>query len=303
VNPGSLDVLCVGYSCLDVLLPFQGLPRYDRKHEVPELLVEGGGPAATAAVALLRLGCGVGLISTLGDDSWGRFALERLRDEGISTQAVAVQPGARTPLSVILADPDGGARTIFWNRGTLQPLSPGQVRRQWRQSRAVLVDEAYPEAATEAMDLAHRAGAVVVFDAGSTGSGLDRLVKEADFLVCSEEFLQDHTGNPDLWGALRGLQHLNGRPVIATVGAKGCWLDDGVRLQNFPAIPVVAIDSTGAGDAFHAAFVFAVCQGWAIERACRFSNFCASRACRQLGGRASLAGRSDVEAWTQGEEA
>jgi sulfofructose kinase len=296
-----LDVLCVGFSCVDLLFPFVGLPRYDRKNEFAELVQEGGGPAATAAVALRRLGCSVGLISLVGDDSWGLFVARRLADEGIPTDLLLVQPGARTPLSIILADPDGGARTILWNRGTLSPISAPQVRDRWRTARIVLVDEIYPEASTEALRLAHHSQVPVVFDAGTARSGLDTLVQHADFLVTSEHFPQRFSGIPVAEDALRALQLLNGRPVISTRGAKGCWLDDGQRLQVFPPVQVTARDSTGAGDAFHAAFAFAALQKWDVRRACSFANYYASQSCLQLGGRAGLLRADQIGPWLREE--
>lgn len=292
-----LDVLCVGFACLDLAMPFSGLPRYDRKHEVQGMLVDGGGPASTASVALHRLGLRVGLISIVGDDSWGQFARRRLLAEGVGETSLFECAGGQTPLSVILADPSGGARTILWNRGTLRPLEPAQVRAAWRPTRLVLVDEIYPEAATEALSIAHQRGVPVLFDAGTAGRGLDELVRRVDFLVTSEHFPSRHTGIDDPVEALRAIQKENGRPVIATRGAKGCWLDDGKTLREFAAPPVEAVDSTGAGDAFHAGLAFGILQGWALERSCRFANYYASQKCRKLGGRAGLLTYKEVQPW------
>src|SRR5688500_13266343 len=100
-----LDVLCVGYACLDVAFPFDGLPRRDRKHEVRDLLLDGGGPASTACVALRRLGLRAALISAVGTDLWGPFVLQRLEAEGIPSGLVVRPDGSTTSLSIILADP------------------------------------------------------------------------------------------------------------------------------------------------------------------------------------------------------
>lgn len=296
-----LDVLCVGYSCFDLAFPFPGLPDLDQKHEVDRLVLDGGGPAATAAVALRRLGCRVGLISTLGDDWWGRFALRRLKQEGLAQNDVLVESGSTSPLSVILVDPPSGARTILWNRGTLRPLSAARVRERWRPARVVFVDEAYPEAAEDAMCLAHSQGAPVVFDAGSVQDGLRGLVRGADFLVTSEQFPTGYTGLADPERALVSLHRENGRPVIATRGAKGCWLFDGDRLTAFPAEPILAKDTTGAGDAFHAALAFGVLHGWRLETACRFAVYYSSQNCLHFGGRAGLLNLGQIKGWLEAE--
>jgi sulfofructose kinase len=303
VSPAAplLDVLCVGFACVDLTIPFSGLPRYDRKTECPELLLEGGGPASTAAVALGRLGLRVGLLSTLGDDGWGRFARERLRAEGVPDEGVLEAEGCRTPLSVILADPAGGARTILWNGGTLPPLDEAQVRRAWRPARLVLVDEQYPEAASAALELARRDGAVVLFDAGTARGGLDALVEGADCLVGAQHFASGLTGVEDEREALAALQRRNGRPVVATRGAEGCWLHDGRGIREFPGVCVPALDSTAAGDAFHAAVAFGLLQGWPLERCLPFANHYAAHNCVALGGRAGLLGLDEVKEWQQPE--
>ncbi len=293
----KFDVLCVGFSCTDLVIPYSGLPVYDRKRQVHGLRFHGGGPAATAAIALRRLGLKTALVTALGDDEWGRVSKSSLERERVELFGPVSQKGVRSPLSVILADPDGGARTILWNRGTLAPPSPKDVRRCFDGVKLVLIDELYPKAALEAVLVAEALGIPVVFDAGTAAPELEELVKRVTVLAASQHFPQGMTGISQPRQALEALFRMNGRPVISTRGKDGCWLLDERGLRTFPAPVVAAVDTTGAGDAFHAALAFAFYMAWPLEKCLEFANFYGAQNCCALGARGRLLGLEEVEEW------
>ena len=120
-----MRVACVGLATRDTILAVPGLPPRDGRVVADDLVVAGGGPAATAAVALARLGVEVGFFGVVGDDDAGAFVRAGLADEGVDVTGLRVESGARTPQSVILVEP-GGTRSIVHRPGDgqLPPVEP-----------------------------------------------------------------------------------------------------------------------------------------------------------------------------------
>jgi ribokinase len=144
------------------------------------------------------------------------------------------------------------------------------------------------DAAITAARWARRAGIPVFFDANRPREGLDVLLPLVDYLVTSATFPQAFTGESDLQRAAQRLLDLGPRAVVVTQGAGGCrWFTrEGAGAE--PGFCVKVVDSTGAGDAYHGAFVYGVLAGWDLPRVARFSNAVAALNCRKLGGRAGL---------------
>ena len=115
-------ILVVGYNAFDVTVAVPALPPADTKLEVPPIRLGGGGPGATAAVALARLGCVVRLLTPLTDDEPGRLQRRELLAAGVDLSACPVRADAASPMAVILVHPPQGQRTILWSRGAVPPL-------------------------------------------------------------------------------------------------------------------------------------------------------------------------------------
>jgi len=285
----DFDLVSIGYTAYDFLTVLPGLPEEDSKYEVDNLTIQGGGPAATAAVTARRLGLRVSFVGKVGDDYFGRMMLEELEREGVDVSCSVVEKGKTSQFAFIMINKSNASRTILWTRGDVSRLeaeevNPGLVA----SSRVLLVDDLEPVAALKAASIARAEGVPVVIDAGSLREGVEELCRRCDYIVASEVFARQISRGGTIEEALEKIKSFGPREVVVTLGKRGCAaLVDG-EVVAFPGFDVDAVDTTGAGDVFHGAFAYGVLAGWDIERVCIFSNAVAALKCTRVGGRAGI---------------
>lgn len=288
--PRALDVLSVGLNSIDLLAEVDGHPAANSKARLHALTERPGGQAATAAVALARLGLKVGYIGRVGDDRYGREGLDSLRAEGVDVDHVVVVPGATSQFAVILVDRTAGTRTVLWHRHDGLSMLPEDVPAGLVASARVLHVDCHEVAAmTAAAEAARAAGTRTVIDVEKVRPGTDRLLRAIDVVIAAEWFPAEYTGVADLGAALAALQADCGAGVVCvTLGEQGSLCRVGGREIRTPAFPVTVVDSTGAGDVFRAGFVAAWLHagaGGTVEEALRWANAVAAMKCRGLGAR------------------
>ncbi len=298
----SFDIVGVGYTALDYLGVVPRLPDENAKLEIRDFTIQGGGPAATAMVAARRLGATAALVAKVGGDEFGRRMLDELRAEGVDCSSVAVEPGASSQFAFIMVNGSTADRTILWTRGTVSRLRPDEVDLDVVGSaRGLLVDDLEPAAALAAAKHARARGIPVLIDAGSLREGVADLLPHCDYIIASERFAARICGSSDPRAALEALDAFGPKACGVTLGERGCVALAGGRVVESPGFAVDAVDTTGAGDVFHAAFLFGVIEGWDIERCCVFANAVAALKCRRLGGRAGIPGLGETIAFLRRE--
>ncbi len=290
------DVISLGYSAVDYIGVVPRLPEIDTKILMEDFTRQGGGPAATAAVTVARLGGKSAFVGVMGDDDFSEFVLRELAKEGVEASHVVRCPGASSQFSFIMVDKSSGKRTIVWTRSQLPPLQPDQLDRDLISSCKVLhLDRHEPQAGIAAAKWVHEAGGIVSMDAGTFVPELVDLLPLVDVLIASRAFAQAATGLAD--PAECAARLLEKRRIAGvTCGDKGSWFatSDGSRF-HVPAFEVEVVDTNGAGDVFHGAFAFCLAQGWEAERCARFASAVAALKCTKLGGRAGIPSREQAE--------
>jgi ribokinase len=284
----KFDVVGVGYTALDYLGIVPHLPEEDHKLEMSGFAVQGGGPTATALVTVRRLGLDSSFLGKVGDDDFGKKMIDELRREGVDLSGVVVEKGGRSQFAFILVDERTAARTILWTRGSLSAFEAEEVDTGIvERARGLLIDSLEPGAALAAARAAKTASIPVVIDAGTLRDGVEELLPLCDYIVASENFSKQISGRGH-FEALDRLLSYGAEAVVITLGESGCLARTREGLIESPGFKVDAVDTTGAGDVFHGAFIFGVLRGWDIEKICVFSNGVAALKCRRLGGRAGI---------------
>ncbi len=289
-------ILVIGYQAFDVIIPVAGAPGPDGKVECEQMRVGGGGPGATAAIALARLGAQVRFVGPLTDDVPGRLQRAELEAAGVDLSLSPVRQDAHSPLAAILVEP-GGERTIYWARGKVPRLTPDEVDVNWLGDvDLVYCDGHEPEALLALAPAIHQRGLPLVMDAGSVRAGSADLVAVCTDVISSARFAPELTGESHPAAALHELARRGPRRVGMTFGDRGCLgLVDG-QIQHVPAFRVTVQDTTGAGDAFHAGYAFARCRGADLLACLEFGAATAACKCRGWGGRQALPTLPEVEA-------
>ncbi|MCX5752129.1 MAG: PfkB family carbohydrate kinase [Candidatus Krumholzibacteria bacterium] len=296
------DVVGIGYTALDYLGIVPHLPVENTKLEVRDFTIQGGGPTATAMVTMRRLGLSAAYAGKVGDDPFGERMLEELRREDVDASAVIVEPGATSQYAFIMVDAATAARTILWTRGSVSPLKAHEVNLDLvRSARGLFIDDLEPEAALVAAKAARKAEIPVLIDAGSLREGVRELLPLCDYIIASELFAEQISGSKNLRAALETLGAFGPKASVVTLGEKGCAYLSGAEVVDVPGFAVKAVDTTGAGDVFHGAYLFAVLEGLDTMRACVFANAVAALKCRRLGGRAGIPSLSEALAFLSRE--
>ena len=281
-------MLGVGLATLDHYVTLDRFPDPDTKAETSLVLEEGGGPVATALVAAARLGAICRIVAVVGDDDDGRTIRGGLADEGLDVAGMVMRPGRRSPFSFIVVEPGAGRRTIFWNRGDLEPQGPSDLAAGLVEGAAALLVDGHQLAAQlAAVHRARSSGVPVVLDAGSVRPATRELLPLADHAVVSERFARDWAGQGGE-GALRALQAAGPCAVVITSGEGGCRGREGSEVVAVPALPVENPDTNGAGDVFHGAYVAALVRGMALGPRLRLATATAGLKCRQPGPRRGI---------------
>jgi len=289
----AIDVLCVGQASYDLVFSVSRHPGPDEKSVASLFTGCGGGPAANAAVTAARLGCRAAFAGYLGDDHYGRLHLEELARERVRTDFV-YRGAAPTPLSVILVKPDG-KRTVVNYKDPAIP-SPGNQAAVPSDCRpkVILFDGHEPHLASAFLEYAGRSGIPTVLDAGSVHAGTRKIAGAVDYLVASEKFSRDFTGEKDTVRAAQKLKN-HAPAVVITRGQAGLVWQTAAGGGQLDAFGVEALDTTGAGDAFHGAFAAGLSQKMDWPELLRYSSAAGALACTRYGARPAIPTADEVD--------
>ena len=296
-----MDVLCVGHATWDISLFLDGYPSENSKCEIHAMLECGGGPAANAAYLLSRWGVSCGLAASIGADQYGARIAEEFVAVGTDIAWLDRNPCGVTPLSVIVVNQRNASRTIINRKAACRdnPLKLATEPLHGNPPRVLLFDGHELQASLQAMELFPNAQTIL--DAGSLREGTRELAKRVDYLVSSERFACQISGVPNLESrenqikAMAALYECNGKPVVITRGERGMLRGGGKTIQHFPAFPVRAMDTTGAGDIFHGAFAYGLLRGLSSEATLRLAASAAALSVTICGGRTSIPALSQVQ--------
>jgi ribokinase len=253
------------------------------------MVIQGGGPVATALVALAKWGVSCTFVGVIGDDRFGKFIKATLEDEKVDTTGLVVRQGSESQFAFILAEAGVGRRTIFWRRPTGSPPSPDELEYSTiRKAEVFHTDGLFTEASLAGAKAAREAGVQVVVDGGSFRDGMLDLARESDYFLASETFANGLVGEGKPLDACHKLAELGPAVVGVTLGPRGYVALVEGRIITRPAYVVEAVDTTGCGDVFHGGFTYGLLRGWEVERCLDFGAWAAAKVSLELGGRAGI---------------
>ena len=290
------DVVSIGLNATDTLIRVPHFPAFDSKTKILSSCVLPGGQAATAAVACHRWGLRSRYVGKIGDDAAGRLQREEFAREAVEAHLLEV-PNCASQLAFIIVDQETGERTILWQRDDRLDLRPDELPQDWiRRARLVHVDGHPCAPATAAARCAREAGVLVTADLDNLYSGVEELLEHVDFMISSRDFPERLLGMPDLLQSLPEIARRFGcRVAGATLGRDGVLAWDGRQFHYCPAFLVDAVDTTGAGDVFHAGFAYALLRGDRLPEILEFACAAAGLNCTALGARGGIRPVREIE--------
>jgi sulfofructose kinase len=290
----KVDLVGVGLNATDTVIPLSIYPARGSKVEYPTSTVLPGGQVATTVVACQHWGLRTRYVGKLGDDLAATLHREAFSHAGVETRIVTV-PGGASAQSLILVDAQG-ERTVLIRRDERLTLLTADLDREWiTNARALHVDGYDTAAAILASTWARAAGIPVIADLDELYPNVEALIDNVDYLIVSRDFPSRLMAEPDLEKALRKMQRrYNCRLAAATLGQEGVLAFDGQRLLHTPAYRVPVVDTTGAGDIFHAGFIYALLQDWPLDRQLEFACAAAALNCTAVGARGGIHTLEDI---------
>ena len=289
---------CVGHAALDHVFEIDAFAAEPTKTLARSYRARAGGMSLHASIAAARLGASVRLLGRVGDDAAATFLRERLAAEGAEACGLESVRGAQTSLATVIVDAQG-ARQIYIHRGDAIERAHALDTRQLEGADVVLVDPRWPDGAAAALAWAREHGVPSLLDADVAPlAALDRLVPLARWVAFSEPGLALWSRGRPRDDALADALALGPRLSLVTLGGDGArWLDgQGTAMQARPPA-VNAIDTTGAGDVFHAALAIALTEGQGTREAVHWACAAAAFKCEAGFGAEGAPKRAQLDAW------
>jgi sulfofructose kinase len=292
----QVELVGVGLNATDTLISLSTFPEPGSKVEYRSATVLPGGQVATTVVACQHWGVRTRYVGKLGEDHAAQLHREEFARTGVEAQIITA-PGCASAASLILVD-GTGERTVLCQRDEHIALQPGDLDRAWiEDARLLHIDGFDTPAALVAARWARAAGIPVVADLDDLYPGVEELIENIDYLIVSRDFPLRLMAKSDLNEALRQMQRRYGcRLTAATLGPDGVLAWDGRRLHHTAAYRVPVVDTTGAGDVFHAGFIYGLLQEWPLERQLDFACAAAALNCTGLGARGGIESVEKIEA-------
>lgn len=292
----TMKILCLGLAAYDITLPTDTYPVENTKNRVSARMECGGGPASNAAYLLGKWGMDVTFAGIVGDDEYGKIIKEEFNVVNVKTNVLEMNKEYETPSSFIIASQDKGTRTILTYRPSAMEMQDFELDfvpdiilidgQEIKQSKRML--EKYPDAIT-------------VIDASRATAEIVELAQSVNYVVCSKDFAEtvtnikiDYNSNKTIINLFDKMEKLFKGTIVVTLESKGALYKKAEQVKIMPSIKVEAVDSTGAGDIFHGAFVYGIAKNLDIEHIIKISNIAGALSVTKLGSRYSVPSKDEM---------
>jgi len=292
----DFDCLGFGICALDYFSILDPYPGLDEKVNVISSSVQGGGPVPTAMATMAKLGAEVAFVGEIGDDYEGMVIRSELEKFGVDVDYLLIDEKVKSLKAFIWVDKNSGKRTVALDKTGMTPVRPKEI--------SYLKDVYFKYLHLDGRDIdasiflakkAKKDGSEVILDLGNLRENIEELFPLVDYIVVSKKFAYDYTHLQDLSQACLELKKIGFKCVVVTLSEKGCLWTDGDKVNYFPGFKLKVVDTTGAGDVFHGAFIFGLLKKWRMEKIIEFASACAALKCRKLGGREGIPSLKEVQ--------
>lgn len=292
----DFDCLGFGICALDYLSILDPYPGLDEKVDVVASSVQGGGPVPTAMATMAKLGAEIAFVGKIGDDYEGMIICRELEKFGVNTDYLILGQGVRSLKAFIWVDKNSGKRTVALDKTRMKPVKLKEISFLKDVSfRYLHLDGRDIDASIFLAKKVKKDGSEVILDLGSLRENIEELFPLVDYLVVSKKFAHDYTQLEDLSQACSELKKIGFKCVVITLSEKGCLWTNSLKVNYFPGFEIEVVDTTGAGDVFHGAFIFGLLKKWKMEKIIEFASACAALKCRKLGGREGIPSLKEVQ--------
>lgn len=296
-NGENMNIICIGHAAYDVTFPFDHFPIENTKNRVTSKIEALGGCACTASYMLAKWGGEPYFLGCVGNDVFGNKILSDLEKIGVKTDYTQVKMNTSTTESMIVVNQENGSRTIYSYVNEEEKLDSLNLD---FEPDFILMDGYEGKVAKEL--LKKYPSAISVLDAGRITNDVLDLCMLVNYVVCSKEFLEGVTGitlledSKDTFiRAYRKLEERFKNTIVVTLESRGALYKYQNQVKIMPSMKVKAVDTTGAGDIFHAAFIYGLSKNLPFEEIIKLSNIAGALSVTKLGGSTSIPSIVDMK--------
>ena len=288
-------IIGIGAAVLDTVIEMESFPEEDAKIKADNIFSTGGGPVGNALVCISKLGIECAFLGLLSKNNNGLQLVDEFKQYNVDTKYIKLLENTQGITSYIILNKEKGTRTCIFDRGNV-PDDPSLLDFECIKDYDILhLDGNYLNTAIEGAKVAKKYGKKVSLDAGTAYPGIEKLLPYVDILITSEDFALKITNKSDVEEAMVLLNDKYHPEVLAvTQGSKGgCYLKNNV-IHHYNSYKVDCVDSNGAGDTFHGAFLVAYLDGMSLKDCCLFASATSAIKCQKAGVRIALPEKEKV---------
>ena len=311
-----IDIVGIGASTLDRFIVVDHFPTGREVQPALSTTTDGGGPVATALATAGKYGVSTAMIDRIGDDMVGRYILKDFHKYNVNTEAIQVDADAISGTATILVKAITGERAVFFERSTAhEPEFLESYRTLLEQSAILHINGRHRQLMRTAMDIAQSCGTIISLDGGAQryDEEMKPITESSHVVIVARDYAEKYTGTTDLEEACRIIHERGALVAGVTDGANGSYFvwPDGTAYRCVPFPQERVIDTTGAGDSFHGAFLarlamvirqmqlqndghiksvdsLQACNHTELEEGARFASAVSALNTQGLGGRSGL---------------
>ena len=311
-----IDIVGIGASTLDRFIVVDHFPTGREVQPALSTTTDGGGPVATALATAGKYGVSTAMIDRIGDDMVGRYILKDFHKYNVNTEAIQVDANAISGTATILVKATTGERAVFFERSTAPEPEFLESYRTLIEASAILhINGRHRPLMRTAMEIARSCGTIISLDGGAQryDEEMKPITESSHVVIVARDYAEKYTGTTDLEDACRIIHERGALIAGVTDGANGSYFvwPDGTAYRCAPFPQESVIDTTGAGDSFHGAFLgrlstvirrmqlqndgrikpvdmLQVCNHTELEEAARFASAVSALNTQGLGGRSGL---------------
>ena len=287
---GEMEIIGLGKPVKDFLITLQKMPPEDQGTWLDDYSSQCGGKVATAIVAAARLGMQTAMCGVVGSDGKGDAIIEDFAYHNVDTTYVIREEGKTSPYCICIAEKESESRRFLADRGTAGNFDEEQLDFDYIKKAKAIHLENGDAASRKAAAFARENHILVSMDADSYTPQIEEMEELCDIFIGSAfYFNQRFQGKVTYKEGLLEIAEKGCSVVIFTQGSKGCvGIAEGeyFELPAYRNVPVV--DTTGAGDVFHGAFLSAYLNGFKAEESARFASAVSAIKITKIGGRAGI---------------
>lgn len=299
-------VVCLGINVVDIIgRPISYIPEGGKLALIDSVEMHSGGCAVNTAIDLAKLGEEVGITSLVGEDAFGSFIEERLKNEKVDIEGLKVNSNTSTSVSIVLSREDGersflhslGANALFneefIDMGIIEQCEVLFI------GGALLMPSFDGEPAARVLKKAKELGKYTVLDTAWDPSGrwlsaVSPCLPYIDLFIPSVDEARKLSGKEEVKEMAQVFLEGGAKKVVIKLGEEGCYINNGQEEHRIKGFKVEAVDTTGAGDSFVAGFICGITNGWDLKRCGEFANAVGAHCVMKLGASTGIKSKDEI---------